>query len=117
MQARRIQLIALALAGMLIAPSALAQRSYHDPSRVGVVIHLGSSLGSIIQTAKPWRPHQQPNKSYHQGYKDGYKAGVRRHNKQSRYRRTIKRHHPQHLNMRPPGHYRLAPGHKVHHYR
>lgn len=119
MKARRIKFFALALAGLLVAPSAMAHRSHHDQNRIGVVIHLGSSFGGLVQTAKPLHRPKHHSKSYHHGYRDGYKHGKHSAKKGPHHKHKHKAKHraPTRVQVLPPGHYRPAPGHKVHFHR
>lgn len=118
MKAHRFKLLAVALAGLLVAPHAMAHRSHHDQSRIGVVIHLGSAYGGLLQAARPWKPHPHHSKSYRHGYRDGYKDGKHSARQRPHHKHKHKGKHrtPSHVHVLPPGHYRPAPGHKVHLY-
>lgn len=123
MKTRHAQLLALALAGALFAPAALADRGQHDHKRSSVVIHLGTGHGSHLHATRSWKKpshgqHHHHRHNYRQGYRDGYRAGLHtpprppHHKAKGPHRRPKPPAH-----ALPPGHYRPVPGHKVHVYR
>lgn len=115
MKIRYAQLLALALAGTMFAPAALADRGHQDRSKSGVVIYLGTGHGSQIHATRSWKPnHRYSKNTYRQGYRDGYRAGLHAPQRRPHHKSKGPQRRPGHAQALPPGHYRPVPGHKVH---